>query len=434
MQGGPFRRTWARDRTSVAVIAVASTLAAVAWRGITRPMVDTVGYRETIASLEQGWAWVTDRTVGYPLVMMATGAGNGSSRVLFFVQLAMHVTTVVLMLDVARRHGVGRWGRLAMTVLLFAPVVLLRVVHEGTEALSALQLTFACWLLLTPPRTRPAAWAVVLGITCGSAALVRPTFTLLFVPAAALAGWMATEQRWRTAALVAVPALVIVGGYVVANGVRFQSWSTTPNMAYNLNSRTSTYVEELPLSFEPGRSVLIRERDAALLVGDDVPPQNFIYGARPALEEATGLTGRDLDRWVLRADIHLITHNPFAYLDAVKTSAVNYANCDSQPAILGLGRPVAWLQQALHQVLLVVFVGVLSLVPGLALAGRVPRSRLVPLVVAGALAGYTFLVTVMVEAGTARLRSPAEPIMALMLVLAGSIVRAALADRTRPEG
>ena len=37
--------------------------------------------------------------------------------------------------------------------------------------------------------------------------------------------------------------------------------------------------------------------------------------------------------------------------------------------------------------LLVVFVGVLSLVPGLALAGRVPRSRLVPLAVGGALAG-----------------------------------------------
>ena len=413
---------------------MASAVTALAWRGITRPMVDTVGYRETINSLEQGWAWVTDRTVGYPLVMMATGAGNGSSRVQFFVQLAMHLTTVVLMLDVARRHGVGRWGRLAMTVLLFAPVVLLRVVHEGTEALSALQLTFVCWLLLSPPRTRPTAWALVLGITCGTATLVRPQFMLLFVPVALLAGWMAAENRWRTAALVAVPAVVIVGGYVTANGVRFQSWSTTPNLAYNLNSRTSTYVEELPASFEPGRSVLIRERDAALLVGDDVPPQNFIYGARPALERATGLTGRDLDRWVLRADLHLITHNPFAYLDAVKTSAVNYANCDSQPAILGLGRPVAWLQQALHQILLVAFVGVLSLVPGLALAGRVPRSRLVPLAVGGALAGYNFLVTVMMEAGTARLRSPAEPIMALMLVVAASIVRSALHERPWRKG
>ncbi len=220
----------------------------------------------------------------------------------------------------------------------------------------------------------------------------------------------------------------------VANGVRFGSWSTTPNMAYNLNSRTSTYVEELPASFEPGRSVLIRERDAALLVGDDVPPQNYIYRARPALERATGLQGRELDRWVLRADIQLITHNPFAYLDAVKASAVNYANCDSQPAILGLGRPVAWLQEALHQVLLVVFVGVLSLVPGLALAGLVPRRRLVPLVVGAVLAGYNFLITVLVEAGTARLRAPAEPISALMLVLAASVVHGALADRPWRKG
>lgn len=434
MSGGPFRRTWEHDRTTVWFLAVASAVTALAWRGITRPMVDTVGYRDTINSLEHGWGWVTDRTVGYPLVMMATGAAHGSSRVLFFLQLAMHVTTVVLMVDVARRVGVDRRGRLAVAVLLFAPVVLLRVVHEGTEALSALQLTFACWLLLTPPRTRPRAWAVVLGVTCGSAALVRPTFTLLFVPAAALAGWMATERRWRTAALVAVPAVAIVGGYITANGVRFQSWSTTPNMAYNLNSRTSTYVEELPPSFEPGRSVLIRERDAALLVGDAVPPQNYIYRAKPALEEATGLSGRELDRWVLRADIWLITHNPFAYLDAVKTSTVNYANCDSQPAILGLGRPVAWLQEAVHQVLLVGFVGVLALVPGLALAGRIGRRTLVVLGVGAVLAGYNLLITVMVEAGTARLRSPAEPIMAMMAVVAVASVRHALADRPWRKG
>jgi hypothetical protein len=54
--------------------------------------------------------------------------------------------------------------------------------------------------------------------------------------------------------------------------------------------------------------------------------------------------------------------------------------------------------------------------------------------VGGALAAYNFLVTVMMEAGTARLRSPSEPIMALLLVLALSIVRAALADRPWRKG
>ena len=154
-------------------------------------------------------------------------------------------------------------------------------------------------------------------------------------------------------------------------------------------------------------------------------PENYIYRARPALEEATGLRDRELEAYIMRVNLELIVNNPFGYLDAVQLSAVNYASCDSQAAILGLGRPVAWAQQGVHQLVLGAFLAALALVPGLWLAGAVDRRRLVPLLVGAVLAGYNFLVTIAIEAGTARLRAPTEPILAMMFVLGASIVRQA---------
>lgn len=423
---GLVRRTWRDDRLVVAVCAVGSALAAVAWRATTRPMGDTPTYQATAAILRDGWPTLTERGPGYPLLLLATGSSHGSTSLLFLVQLAMHVTTIVLVVDIARRAHVGRAGRLVIAVLLFAPAVLLRVVYEGSEALAALLLTTVFWLLLTPPRAgRRIWWALALGVLCGTAALGRPNFAVLFVPVAVLAAVpRSARPRWRTAALVALPAIVLVGGYSIANGVRFDSFGLTPLTPYHLNSKTAPYVEELPASYEPARTVLIEERDAALLRGESYAPDNYIWVARPRLEAATGLRGRALDRYLMQIDLELISHNPFAYVDTVKTASSAYVEIDSQPAILGLGRPAAWAQQGIHLVLLLVFVAALAVIPGLALARQIPHDRLWPLVVGVVIAAATWLPVVLTETGTARLRAPSEPVLALVLVLAISIVRA----------
>lgn len=411
--------------------ALGSVIATIAWRAMTRPMGDTFTYRATAAVLRDGWPSLTPRGPGYPLLLLATGSSDRSTHLLFFVQLAMHVFTVLLVVDLARRASVGRYGRAAIALLLFAPAVLLRVLYEGTEGLAAVLLTSACWLLLTPPRPgRRVPWALALGAICGAAALVRPNFALLFLPVAALAAApRAARPRWRTAVLVALPAVALVGGFVLANGMRFDSYNLTPLTPYHLNSKTAPYVEELPASFEPARTVLIEERDAALLRGGSAAPDNYIWHARQRLERATGMSDRELERYLMEIDVYLITHHPIEYANTVKTASLNYTSLDSQPAILGLGRPAAWAQAAAHDLLLAVFVAALACIPGLVLAGRVTRHQLATLAVGIVLAGYTWIAVVTTETGTARLRSPSEPILALILVLAASVVRAQLQRR-----
>ncbi|MCB0958648.1 MAG: glycosyltransferase family 39 protein [Acidimicrobiales bacterium] len=436
MDGGLWRRTWRHDRPALAVTGAAALLASIGWRAITRPMGDTPSYRATAAILRDGWGSITERGPGYPLLLVLTGADDRSSRVLFLAQLALHVAAIVLVVDLARRADVGRFGRTALALLLVAPPVLLRVVYEATEALAALLVTAIAWLLLTPPEPgRRVRWAVALGLLCGGAGLTRPNLAVLVVPVAVVVAVRVGGADGRRAAIaVAGPAMLLIGGLAVANGLRFDSYGLTPLTPYHLNAKTAPYVEELPERFEPGRSVLIEARDAALLHGGSSAPDNYIWDARPALEEATGLRGRALDRWVLAVDRHLIAHHPLDYLDTVEAASLRYVQMDSQPAVQGLGRPIAQLEQLLHLGLLAVTVALVSLVPGLALAGQVARRPWQSWVVAMLLSASTWLSAVTTESGTARLRAPVEPLLALGVVVSASVVRRAWRSRPARRG
>ncbi|MEZ5138843.1 MAG: hypothetical protein R2711_08770 [Acidimicrobiales bacterium] len=110
MDGGLWRRTWRHDRLALAVTGAAALLASIGWRAITRPMGDTPSYRATAAIWRGGWGAIAARGPGYPLLLVLTGADDGSSRILFVVQLALHVAAIVLVVDLARRADVG-WGR-----------------------------------------------------------------------------------------------------------------------------------------------------------------------------------------------------------------------------------------------------------------------------------------------------------------------------------
>lgn len=421
-------------------------MAGVSWRFTTRPMGDTPTYRAAADGLRSGWPHLLDRTPGYPAVMLLTGSADGSTVALFCAQIVMHALCVVLVLDALRFVGIGRWGRLAGAVLLMAPPVMLRVVYEGTEATAALLLTVLFWLLVVPERSRgvdPAGArktigrVLSIGAACGLLALVRPTFALVFIPVAAM--WVvgvrvATTRSRRSvvlgAALIAAPTILLVGALVVSNGVRFDSYGVTPLLPYHLSSRTSSFVEELPPSYEPARSVLITARDRALLAGESTAPANYVWGARADLEEATGLEGPALDRYVMRMQAHLILHNPFGYLDAVRASLSNMTTMDSQPAILGPGRPVVWVEQVLHLLLTGLFVAAVAVLPGLGLAGRLSRRTVRFAAVGAVLVCYTVTVSVMIESGTARLRAPVEPLLVGLLVVGVAEARSTWSRRS----
>ncbi|MEZ5183684.1 MAG: hypothetical protein R2702_17685 [Acidimicrobiales bacterium] len=82
-----------------------------------------------------------------------------------------------------------------------------------------------------------------------------------------------------------------------------------------------------------------------------------------------------------------------------------------------------------HLLLLAAFAALTALVPGLALAGRVARHRWRTWLVAMALSAATWLSVVATESGTARLRAPVEPLLALAMVVSASVARRAWRHR-----
>jgi hypothetical protein len=418
------------------VLGLAALVATVAWGAVTRPMGDSPDYRLSGRILSSGWAELTDRTPAYPALLWLTGSLHRETTLLFLVQLAFHVTAVVLCVRIAGRLGLPARWRVAVTVLLVLPPPMVKVVYTGSEALAELLVVVVLWCFVRWDDRRRPGWLVGLGLATAALALTRPTFMVLVVPLALLVWWTArsrpvgggaadrpgpsgTARRTgpvASGALVVLPALVLVGGLVLANGVRFGSWGSTPLLGWYLGSRTSLFVQELPPDRDGVRDLLVRERDRRLLLGPGTDAENYQFGIRDELARRTGRTGTDLDAYVASLNLGLIRDHPFDYLDAVSRSAERYVQIDAEPAAAGPGRAGAWAQDVVHLLLLVAFAVPLVTVPGLALRGEVAPRLLAGLACCAVVALTCAVVSCAVQTGSSRLRSPTDPLLVLMMV------------------
>lgn len=409
---------WLRaERAVVALVGGASAVAFVAWGGRTRPMDDTVAYRFTAEILRSGWHEITERTAGYPLLLVATGADRSDNAWLFLVQLGVHAVAVLLVVDLARRLGVAPTGRVVLAGLLLAPPVLMKAVYAGTEVWAEAALVAVVWLLARWDEKRRWSLLVAVGALLGVVTWIRPTYQLLVVPLALAVVWLARRERpWRSALLLAAPTVVIVGALVLVNAVRFDVPGTTNLLPYHLSAKTALFVEELPPTEEPARSILLARRDQLLVEDPEHSAAAFAFDSREALADATGRSGPDLDREVLRLDLLLLRENPLAYTQAVVQASARFVQVDPQEASAGGHAPLAWLWALVHLGLVAGAALVLLVVPGLALARGVSHRAAVIGGLAVAVAAYNGLVSVLLETGHPRLRAPSDPLIVLLLV------------------
>jgi hypothetical protein len=411
-----IRRLWEEERWSLLAIGVASGVAAVAWRATTRPMGDSFSYRVGGIALRDGWHHALDRTPGYPALLWATGSLHGETHVLFVTQLALHAGSVLLVVRMAQVIGLSRRTRVLVAVLLVLPPEMVPVVYAGSEALTQFLVVLAAWAFVRSQVGNERQWLLLAGVSLGVAAWVRPSLAIVALVIAPLV-WWAARRAGRHPAVellsVAAPALALVVLLLVLNGARFGSPALTPLTGWYLSSRTSTYVQDLPASDEPGRTILVRERDRQLGLGNAVDAPNYAFAVRGELERAMGFDRQELDRWMLRVNLRLIAHHPFEYKDAVDQASVRYVAPESQPASRGLGKAQGWANAGVHLGLTVAFLVQAFLAPGLLWHRR--RQRLT-LVMAWCLAASLAVaaVAVLTETGTSRLRVPTDPLLVLV--------------------
>ncbi|WP_426572671.1 hypothetical protein [Aquihabitans sp. McL0605] len=435
------RRLWNEDRWALGIVAVATAVHAVAWGFRTAPMGDSAQYRADGLSIVGGWHHLTDRAPGYPLVLWATGSLHRETVLLFVLQAILHAGSVLLVVDVAWRLGVSRVGRAVVAGLLVVLPAMVLVRSSGSEAISQFLVVVAVWAVVRWLDDRSSRLLVVAGAASAAGVWVRPSMALVpLVLAVAVtvslparrsgpAGAPPRRPRVRAAALVLGPAVLAFVLLVGIDAVRFDRPEASPLTGWYLSSRTSTFVDELPPRYEPGRSILVAERDRQLLLGDRYDAPNYAFSVRDDLGAALGRDRAGTDRWMLDANLYLITHHPLEYVASIGPAVIRFTDIDSQPAVQGLGTAATWVLQIGHLLLLSAFALQAVLAPGILLSERGRpgvRRRAAGLALCVLVVAAVAAPAVLLETGAARLRSPVDPLLALLLVAGWEIVGRAI--------
>jgi hypothetical protein len=436
--GLPRRQAW--------VVGAAMALAAVAYVIWFRdgPFLqdDSPQYLEVARDLRDGApSRLHDRSIGYPLVLVATGSAADPTPALMVVQLAAHLVATWCAAVAVHRLGGGPAGTAVAVGLLLSPPLVEHTAYVMTESLTLAALLVAFLLVVRWLERRSPRLLVGAGSAIAAAALLRPTYVLLGVCGAGLL-LIAAPGGWRgrvgSALALAAGSIALLGGASAYNLVRFDYAGLTPTVGVHLTTRTAHFVEALPDEHAALRAVLVEGRDAGLVRASSSHQGGLYYQAiTEEVEQVTGKTGAELDRHLARINVELILHNPQEYLAGVGRSVADLTLPAFTDRVLGGSDAVHLAYLAAHYALVVAFGAAVLAQTGLLLARRIGAApaRRGPLDTAWWIAvgtvAYTIAVSALVETGGARLRVPADPLAVVVIAttvpLALALVRPARA-------
>lgn len=315
-----------------------------------------------------------------------------------------------------------------------------------TETLSAFLVTGGLLALVIGLETGRNRYFLLAGAVAGLAALTRPAF-LFFVPLCVGLAFLVRLRVEKTdivaalrrTAAAALPAGIIIGGWMVFNYAEAGYMGVSSLGGYTLINHTGAWIEKAPPGYETVRDIYIRHRtEQVRLLGDQA---DTIYRARKELMSATGLDELRLSQKLMGLSWRLILIDPVAYT----ASAARAIALFFRPAwITGEGGVRAVIREgsALSRFLLISYMCIyLVLCAGfiiLPLTALLPRLRsiMIRVTAAGPLLWTVYLVvwgTALFQGLTSlgpnsRYKQPVEPLILavglyLVWLLAGRIVR-----------
>lgn len=243
----------------LAILGAGFLLYFLCWPAAPAIRVDSLFYLEAAWDLADGvLADIPYRTIGYPLLLLASGSVPNPGRALYFVQLTLHVTLIWLGGAILYRAGASRRILIAFAVVMllppFAQITALVLPESLAELCLMAALAAFYFFLRRPERT---VLAAVSALASGYAALTRPGFLMLSPVMAALAlapsaVAVLRHERFRFrrqitgAVLMAAIPLLMVLSYSAYNWRRFGYFGPTPLLGHNLMVRTTPFYQNIP--------------------------------------------------------------------------------------------------------------------------------------------------------------------------------------------
>jgi hypothetical protein len=317
----------------VLAILVCSVIYAVIWSSAPYTTNDSGGYTDISMDLED-WRLerLYDRTLGYPLLIRLISIERDPGISLFYIQLFLHMSGVILLVSFLRKMGVRWlfvWGAV---IYLINPIAVAPTTYVLTETLTQFLLLVGCLLLITGSVERNRALVLVAAVCFAYVGIVRPTYQVIpLLVAIVLFLLTFILVSYRREFLQAIISIILfgflfVGGMLVYNGFQFGYWRLTPLMGYNLSTRTFPALELLPDEHAVARDILIANRDATGIEKaiDPFGITRYIWPARVELWDELGINNHELSDYLVELNLLLIAKAPNIYLHEVSFAATHF--------------------------------------------------------------------------------------------------------------
>jgi len=315
---------------------VAAGFYTILWKNAPLMSGDSSDYMEAAQDLSDGSIdYLNNRSPGFPLFLILTGATKQPTHTFWFVSLLLHFCTVWLL---ARALHMMRLSE--SSIILFGVILLLPPYVEGAGYLMSENLTQFCIIVAITSLiwwfgNRRTIWLIISALAIAYSGLVRPTYQVF---ALIIAGWILllpllyqrVNLQWaqavKASVILVLVSILILGGYSFLNYRKFGYFGITPLLGFNLCTKTVPFVERLPDQYADVREMLINARDQQLTKrGSSHTGVQYIWSIRPrGIQEKTGLTKAEASKFMLRLNLLLIRKAPLEYLNEVAESATRY--------------------------------------------------------------------------------------------------------------
>ena len=381
-----------------------------------------------------------ERTPGYPILLLLTGASHSVDRTLFHVSLLLHFASIWLLSSVLFSAGLS-----VINIVFFSGIVLLPPFVEPaayvlTETLAEAMLVLALTSLVLWQVKLKSIWIFIAAASVGFAALTRPTYQLL---AFGVAAWLTTAYFLKFSGVrarreVIIPSgilicgtLLFVGGYAYHNYKKFGYFGITYKLGISLTQKTVHVIERLPDEYASIREALIRGRNADLIASRGTE-LGYISAIVPELTRITGLNEVQLAKYLLKINLLLIRTAPLNYFQDVVMAFGRYWFPTSSEFANFNSRLLQAVWAILHFSVIGAFGLGFAVIIGTIMFLKISNFdgdqldtpiRLVEFIygLAGTIVFYTAGISCFIDVGDPRHRVPTDVIIVFMIVLGGHL-------------
>lgn len=424
------------------IVLMAGVFYILVWDNAPIVVNDSGGYMKVAADLQDlKLDKLPVRTPGYPLLLWLTNSHENPTRLLFFIQLVLHLSSVLLLAYLLNYMAVSKKIIALFLFLSLIPPSMVMTAYVLSETLTQFFLVIGVVFLLLGIDKSKRSLIVISSIALSFSALVRPTYQLIFVVifGLLLVSLFLVQKARRQLALATfttfVFSTIFIGGLILNNYRNFDYFGLTPFFGLGLCSKTARFIERLPDEYAEVRETLIKNRDRARVTYRTARPRRpwhnsshnglyYIWLTQPELRKIKNFSKIELSTYLLKLNRTLIKQSPLLYLKEVIIALPTYWFPSTTNVSNFNSRKIQFLWATIHFGVILLFFFIVSILLGcgLLLFNLPAESRerfrsqiadnadlfLLSFLIPISIIVYTMLVSIAVDVGNPRHRTPTD--------------------------